>query len=101
MTPIIVDDLLEVQEFKQDWPEFKAIEPHKLDSLEEGMEVKLRRFGEYFRVRVESIKDDTITGIVLTETFYFEQPFMKGDLIQFKKNNIINIYDITRWGVKL
>jgi hypothetical protein len=101
MTPIIVDDLLKVQEFKEIWPDFKAIEPHKLDSLEEGMEVKLRWSGEYFRVRVESIKNDTITGIVLPKKFYFRPPFGSGDLIQFKKDNIIDIYDITRWGVKL
>ena len=58
-----------------------------------------RRNGENFRIRINGVSDDTLTGEVISGTFFFNQPFELGDTIQFEKKNVIDIYDIDRWGI--
>lgn len=100
MTTIIeVNDLLDVPTFQEEWPEFKAVDNCTREKLQVDMEVRVRRSGEYFRVKIESIDREVLVGKVLTEKFYFDQPFKAGDFIQFYKKNVIDIYDIDRWGV--
>ena len=96
--PIIVNDLLDPGALKDIYPLFNTIDVRETKKLEVGMEVKIRRMGENFRVRVDEIDGDTLIGKIIGGTFYFKQPFQKGDIIQFKKLNVINIYDIKRWG---
>lgn len=96
--PIIVNDLLYPAALKGIYPIFNTIDLKETKKLEVGMEVKVRRMGENFRVRVDEIDGNTLIGKVIGGTFYFPQPFQKGDIIQFEKLNVINIYDIRRWG---
>lgn len=100
MVPIVVNDFLDVPEFKKDWPDFKSVDECQRGKIQIDMEVTLRRVGEDIRVKIEDIQGDNIIGRVLTEAFYFDHPFQQGDFIQFKRKNIIDIYDINRWGVK-
>jgi hypothetical protein len=58
------------------------------------MEVRVRSNSEDIRVKVEEVNGDEIIGMVLTETFYFDQQFDYLDLIQFEKKNVIDIYII-------
>lgn len=95
---IIVNDLLDPVALKEKYPTFITVDDCQREKLEVGMEVKLRRSGENFRVRVDEIQGDTITGKIISGKFYFPQPFSVDDIIQFKRNNVINIYDINRWG---
>jgi hypothetical protein len=99
MAVIVPDLLLNVPAFQENWPEFKAVDNCAREKIIPDMEVKLRRIGEDFRVKVEEVNGETLIGKVLTEEFYFTQPFSAGDLIQFEKKNVIDIYDIDRWGV--
>lgn len=95
---IIVNDLLNPHQLKDIYPVFNTIDLSETKKLEVGMEVKVRRMGENFRIRVDEIDGDTLTGKVIGGSFYFPQPFQKNDMIQFDKLNVINIYDIKRWG---
>lgn len=98
---IIVNDFLDPESLKEKYPTFITVDDCQRENLEVGMEVKLRRNGENFRVRIDEIQGDVLTGKVLSGTFYFSQPFVVEDIIQFKRSNVINIYDINRWGVLL
>ena len=98
MTPIIVDDLLDIPSFQEEWPDFKSIDNCDREKITPDMEVLVRRY-EDFRVKVEVVAGEILVGKVLTEKFYFVQPFQTGDYIKFEKKNVINIYDIDRWGV--
>ncbi|MFW9871489.1 MAG: hypothetical protein ACFFG0_00095 [Candidatus Thorarchaeota archaeon] len=100
MSTIIVPDLLlDVPAFQESWPDFKAVDDYDRDKIEVDMEVRLRRAGEYFKVKITGINGENLVGIVLTEQFYFTHPFKTGDYIKFQKKNVIDIYDINRQGV--
>lgn len=99
MTPIIVNDLLDIPSFQVGWPYFKSVDNCTREKIIPDMEVLVRRAGEDFRVKIEEVNEKILIGKVLTEKFYFDQPFQAGDWIQFEKKNVINIYDIDRWGV--
>lgn len=99
MAVIVPDLLLDVPEFQKNWPEFKAIDNCAREKIVPDMEVKLRRIGEHFRVKIEEVNGEILIGKVLTKEFYFTQLFQEGDLIQFEKKNVIDICDINRWGV--
>lgn len=99
MIPIIVNDLLDIPVFQEEWPDFKSVDNCTREKIVPDMEVLVRRSGEDFRVKIEEVNGETLVGKVLTETFYFDQPFQDGDWIQFEKKNVIDIYDIDRWGV--
>lgn len=97
MDIIVVDDFLDVPELQSRDPEFKAVSDDDRDKIYPDMEVLVRR-GENVRVRVDDISGDLIVGTVLT-TSTWPQPFEQYDMIQFEKKNVIDIYDINRWGV--
>jgi len=99
MTPIIVNDLLDVSLLQETYPTFKAVDNCTREKIVPDMEVLVRRAGEDFRVKIEEVNGETLVGKVLTEKFYFFQPFKFEDWIQFEKKNVIDIYDIDRWGV--
>lgn len=99
MIPIIINDLLDVPSLQVDWPDFRTVDNCAREKIIPDMEVLVRRVGEYFRVKIEEVNGEILIGRVLTEKFYFDQPFQAGDWIQFEKKNVINIYDINRWGV--
>jgi hypothetical protein len=99
MIPIIVNDLLDVPALQEEWPEFKSVNDCTRAKIVPDMEVLVRRSGEDFRIKIEEVSGEILIGKVLTEEFYFPQPFQNGDWIQFEKKNVINIYDIDRWGV--
>jgi len=99
MTPIEVNDFLDIPSFKEEWPEFKAVDKCDREKISPDMEVLVRRSGEDIVIRIESVNDQVLVGKVLTKKFYFEQPFQTGDFVQFFKKNVINIYDIERTGV--
>jgi len=95
----IVNLLLDVPEFQKNYPDFKAITDKDREQIAVDMEVKIRRIGEDFRVKIEEVNGEILIGKVLTKHFYFSQPFQEGDFIQFEKKNVIDVYDINRWGV--
>lgn len=97
MNPIIVDDFLDVPEL-QKINEYKSVSDAQRELIKPDMEVRLRR-GEYIRVKIEEVNDQILIGKVLTEGLYLEHPFKYLDWIQFYKKNVIDIYDIDRWGV--
>lgn len=97
---IIVNDCLNVREFKKIWTDFHVVDEFLLQYLEPDMEVTIRHNQEYIRLKIESINDNTLTGKVLNKILYFTHPFKHGDIIQFSKKNVIYIHDITRLGVK-
>jgi len=99
MVPIEVNDLLDVPSFQKKWPDFKAIDNCTREKITPDMEVLVRREGEDFRVKIEEVTGEILVGKILTEIFYFNQPFQYEDYIKFEKKNVINIYDINRWGV--
>ncbi len=100
MTTIIdVNDLLDIPTFKEKWPQFRSVDNCAREKIEPDMEVLVMRSGEYFQVRIDSVDGETLTGKVLTEKFYFDQPFKVNDFIRFYKKNVIDIYDINRTGV--
>jgi hypothetical protein len=95
ITPITAD----IPKLQSDWPKFKAINNCDREKIELDMEVKIRVKGQDIRVKVEAINDTLIIGKVLTKTFYFDMPFVEGDMVQFEKKNVIDIFDINRTGV--
>ena len=97
----LISDFLDVDSFLQVNPEYRAINRTELDKLEVGMEVRVQHNGEYLRIRVDEIDDNIIKGTVVTKLFYQQHSFVYLDQIQFYKKNVIDIYDINRWGVKL
>ena len=96
---IIVNDFVDIVRLKDLYPDFHSVDDLQRDKIELGMEVKTRRNGENFRIRINGVSDDTLTGEVISGTFFFNQPFELGDTIQFEKKNVIDIYDIDRWGI--
>lgn len=97
----LISDFLDVDSFLQVNPDYKAISRSELDKLEVGMEVRVQHNGEYLRIRIDEIDGNNLTGTVVTKLFYQHHSFVYLDQISFEKKNIIDIYDINRWGVKL
>jgi hypothetical protein len=95
ITPIAAD----VPKLQKNWPTFKAVNDCDRDKIELDMEVSIRVKGETIRVKIEAMNDSLLIGKVLTKKFYFVQPFIEGDMIQFEKKNVIDIFDINRTGV--
>jgi len=100
MVPIVVNDFLDVPELQESNSEFKAVADWMRAKIIPDMEVRLRR-GEYIRVKIEEVNGEILIGKVLTETINLEQPFGYLDWIQFEKKNVVDIYDIDRWGIKI
>jgi hypothetical protein len=88
---IIPDTLLDVPELQEEYPDFKAVTDCDKQKIGPDMEVTLRSNGEDFIVKVDEVTDTYLTGKVLTETFYFTQPFEYLDFIQFERKNVIDI----------
>jgi len=97
MTPIIVNDFLDVPEL-QETTDYKAVTDDQRELIIPDMEVRVRR-GEYIRIKIEEVNDQILVGKVITESFNLSQPFVHLDWVQFYKKNVIDIYDIDRWGV--
>jgi hypothetical protein len=97
---VIQAKLDNAQDIKENYNPSEVICVGELNKLEVGMEVKLRA-GEYFRVRIDEINGDELIGLVLTETLYFQHNFGYYDTISFRRENVFDVYDITRWGVLL
>lgn len=97
MTPIVVNDFLDVPAL-QETTEYHSVSDEDRAKIVPDMEVRLRR-GEYIRVKIEEVDGQILIGKVLTETLNLDQPFEYLDWIQFEKKNVIDIYDIDRWGV--
>lgn len=97
MTPIIVNDFLDVPEL-QKTTDYPSVSDDDRAKIIPDMEVRLRR-GEYIRVKIEEVNGQILVGKVLTQTLNLDQPFEYLDWIQFEKKNVIDIYDIDRWGV--
>ena len=92
MTTIDVTTLLDVNELKENYPNFRSVSECDILKIELDMEVLLRSNGEDFTVKVEEINEDELIGKVLREDFTFNQPFKFLDLIKFKRKNVIDIY---------
>jgi len=92
MTVINVTTLLDVDELKERYPDFKSVSECDTLKIELDMEVLLRSNGEDFRVKVEEIDGDELVGKVLRENFSFDQPFNYLDMIKFERRNVIDIY---------
>lgn len=95
ITPITAD----IPKLQNEWPSFKAINDCDREKIDLDMEVKIRVKGQDIRVKVEAMNGIIIIGKVLTKTFYFDMPFGEGDMVQFEKKNVIDIFDINRTGV--
>lgn len=89
---IDVPTLLDVNEFKGNYPHFNAIKYCETVKIKLDYEVKLRNNGEDFRVKVEEINGDQMVGKVLREHFDFDQPFQFLDMINFERKNVIDVY---------
>ena len=97
MIPIIVNDFLDVPQL-QKTTIYISVSNEDREKIIPDMEVRLRR-GEYIRVKIEKVEDNILIGKVLTQNLNLNQPFKYLDWIQFDKKNVIDIYDIDRWGV--
>ena len=91
MTVIIPTTLLDVPELQEVYPDFKSVDDCQRAKIQPEMEVTLRSNGENFIVKVEEVTDTYLVGKVLTESFYFPQPFQQLDMIQFERKNVIDI----------
>ena len=97
MTPIIVNDFLDVPAL-QETTDYNSVSDEQRDMIVPDMEVRVRR-GEYIRIKIEEVNGDILIGKVITEHLNLDQPFGHLDWVQFEKKNVIDIYDIDRWGV--
>jgi len=97
MNIIIVNDFLDVLQLQENDPEYKSVSDNDRSKIIPDMEVLVRR-GQYVRIRVDDVNGETIIGKVLTSSTW-PQPFEQFDYVQFEKKNVIDIYDIDRWGV--
>jgi len=95
--PIIVNDFLDVPEL-QKTTEYKSVTDEQRGLIIPDMEVRVRR-GEYIRIKIEEVNDQMLIGKIITTEFSLEHPFKFLDWVQFEKKNVIDIYDINRWGV--
>ena len=96
MTPIIVNDFLDVPTL-QETTDYHSVSDEDRAKIIPDMEVRVRR-GEYIRIKIEEVNDQILIGKVITE-LASPQPFKYLDWVQFYKKNVIDIYDIDRWGV--
>lgn len=96
MTPIVVNDFLDVPLLQETDSDFKSVSDEDRAKIAPDMEVMVRR-GENVRIRIDSIDGNTLIGFVLTESEW-EQPFNQYDWVQFEKKNVFDIYDLGRWG---
>jgi len=96
MTPIIVNDFLDVPAL-QETTVYHSVSDDDRAKIIPDMEVRVRR-GEYVRIKIEEVNDQVLIGKVLTQPVS-NQPFEYLDWVQFYKKNVIDIYDIDRWGV--
>ena len=94
---IVVNDFLDVPELQKTDPTYKSVSDEDRAKIFPDMEVLVRR-GENVRIRVDDISGELIVGTVLT-TSTWPQPFKQYDAVQFERKNVIDIYDIDRWGV--
>ena len=97
MDIIVVNDFLDVSQLQANDSEYKSVSDMDRSKIIPDMEVLVRR-GQYVRLKVEEVNDEIIIGKVLT-TSTWPQPFEQYDYVQFEKKNVIDIYDIDRWGV--
>lgn len=97
MDIIVVNDFLDVSKLQEKDPEYKSVSDRDRNEIIPDMEVLVRR-GQYVRIRVDQVNDNIIIGKVLT-TSTWPQPFEQYDFVRFEKKNVIDIYDIDRWGV--
>lgn len=97
MDIIVVNDFLDVSKLQDEDPEYNSVSDRDRNEIIPDMEVLVRR-GQYVRIRVDQVNNDMIIGKVLT-TSTWPQPFEQYDFVQFEKKNVIDIYDIDRWGV--
>jgi len=96
--------LWDAQSYRKDHPdcEPRVIDPVHLDYLGILMEVRIRSNGEYFKVRIDEIEGDKIIGKVITEVYpLMSQPFKQYDEIEFRKENVIDVFDIPKVGIIL
>ena len=91
MPIIIPTTLLDVPALQEQYPNFQSVDNCAREKIQPEMEVLLRSNQEDFYVKVEEVHETYLVGKVLTETFYFEQPFGFYDLIQFERKNVIDI----------
>lgn len=97
MTPIIVNDFLDVPAL-QEITVYHSVSDDDRAKIIPDMEVKVRR-DAYIRIKIEEVNDQILIGKVVTTTINSDQPFKYLDWVQFYKKNVIDIYDIDRWGV--
>ena len=95
--PIIINDFLDVPAL-QETTEYKSVTDEQRALIIPDMEVRVRR-GEYIRIKIEEVNEQVLIGKIITTSFSLEQPFKFLDYVQFEKKNLIDIYDINRWGV--
>lgn len=91
MAVIVPTTLLDVPALQEQYPTFKSVDDCQRAKIQPEMEVTLRSNGEDFTVKVEEVTDTYLIGKVLTEQFYFDQPFQQLDFIQFERKNVIDI----------
>lgn len=97
MTPIIVNDFLDVNALQKK-QKYDSVSDNQRDLIIPDMEVRVRR-GEYIRIKIEEVNGVILIGKVLIQDLNWEHPFDCLDYVQFYKKNVIDIYDIDRWGV--
>lgn len=91
MANYTVNDLVDPQQFHEQYPNINVIAPLYWNVVEVGYYVKIRREGEHFWVQVREVTDETVTGEV-----YYElgvNPYQVGDTLTFKKCFQFDIYN--------
>jgi len=96
MTPIIVNDFLDVPAL-QETTDYHSVSDEDRAKIIPDMEVRVRQ-GEYIRIKIEEVNDQVLIGKVISQ-LASPQSFKYLDWVQFYKKNVIDIYDIDRWGV--
>jgi uncharacterized protein (DUF736 family) len=82
--------LVNAQEFQKQYPHIKLPQSNQIDGIGPEDQVRLRRAGEEFWVKVDEVNGCDYVGIIIDDPI-FSQPFSKGDKINFKQ---INVFDI-------
>lgn len=86
-----INDLVDPQEFKREYPHIRVIDPTYWDNVQAGYYVEIRRQGEHFWVEVVDVTCCEVTGEV-----YYQlgiNPYQIGDTLTFKKCYQFDIYD--------